>query len=234
MIRDVVEKDLRERERERERERDELDIFLAENVVRDAPDSGFAESSSVVEIDSALVRLPASTNSGESGGDDLSETERNLRGNEPRRHRTETTSGDERDRAASQALESSGVLTDEGLLQGLNTPRGLSRVLEGSEPPSGGSANGGGPSPRTDVESTAGLRGLACQQRGRAPRHTASSSWLGNVRNQVRVQGGMLRRHYVHRRDMFSPRSVRPSTGEYGFGSAIAQLQDKVRGHRAL
>ena len=25
---------------------------------------------------------------------------------------------------------------------------------------------------------------------------------------------------------MFSPRSVRPSTGEYGFESAIAQLQD--------
>ena len=62
------------------------------------------------------------------------------------------TSGDERDRAASQALESSGVLTDEVLLQGLSTPRTLSRVVEGSEPPSGGSANGGTRSPQSSVE----------------------------------------------------------------------------------
>ena len=223
---------MRARERERERERDELDIFLAENVVERC--SGLAESSSVVEIDSALVRLPASTNSGESGGDDLSETERNFRGNEPRGHRTETT---ERDRAASQALESSGVLTDEALLQGLNTPRGLSRVLEGSEPLSGGPANGGGPSPRTDVERA--LRALpdflvlpanSGEERlgTPPPRH----GW--ECEESCAGTGGLLRRHYVHRRDMFSPRSVRPSTGEYGFGSAIAQLQDKVRGHRAL
>ena len=50
----------------------------------------------------------------------------------------------------------------------------------------------------------------------------------------VQVQGGMLCPHCVHGRDMLSPRSVRPSTGEYSFGSAIAQLQDIVRGHRAL
>ena len=62
------------------------------------------------------------------------------------------TSGDERDRAASQALESSGVLTDDVLLQGLSTPRGLSRVVEGSEPPSGGSANGRTRSPQDSVE----------------------------------------------------------------------------------
>ena len=47
-------------------ERDELDIFLAENAVRDASALGTGESRSPVEIDSALVRLPASTNSGES------------------------------------------------------------------------------------------------------------------------------------------------------------------------
>ena len=77
---------------------------------------------------------------------------------------------------------------------------------------------------------------LACQQRGRAPRHTAFASGWGtwNHLMHMRVQGGMLRPHCVHRRDMFSPRSVRPNTGDYGFGSAIAQPQDKVRGHRAL
>ena len=50
---------------ERERERDELDIFLAKNTVRDASASGVGENHNVVEIDNALVRLPASTNSGE-------------------------------------------------------------------------------------------------------------------------------------------------------------------------
>ena len=44
------------------------------------------------------------------------------------------------------------MLTDELLLQGLSTPRGLSRVVEGSEPPSGGSANGGTRSPQDSVE----------------------------------------------------------------------------------
>ena len=116
------------------------------------PCSGLAESSSLVEIDCAQVKLPTSTNSGESGGDELSEAERLIRGDDGLHHRTETTSGDERDRATSQALESSGVLTDEVLLQGLSTPRGLSRVVEGSEPPSGGSANGGTRSPQDSVE----------------------------------------------------------------------------------
>ena len=136
------------------RERDELDILLAENDGREASGSGLAERSSMVEIDSALVGLPAGTNSGESGGDELSEAERIIRGDDHRPHRTETNSGDERDRAASQAIEStrSEVLTDEVLLQGLSTPRGSSRVLEGSEPPSGGSANGGTHSPRNSVE----------------------------------------------------------------------------------
>ena len=136
----------------RVRERDELDILLAENVVRDAPDSGLAESCSMVEADGALVRLPDSANSGESGGDDLSEVERILRADGHQHPGTEMTSGDERDRAASQALESSGVLTDEVLLQGLTTPRALSRVVEGSEPPSGGSANEGTRSPQGSVE----------------------------------------------------------------------------------
>ena len=36
------------------------------------------QRSSVVEIDGALVRLPDSANSGESGGDELSEVERIL------------------------------------------------------------------------------------------------------------------------------------------------------------
>ena len=133
-------------------ERDELDILLAEVDGREASGSGVAERSSMVEIDSAQVGLPASTNSGESAGDELSEAERIIRGDHHRPLRTETTSGDERDRAASQALESSGVLTDEVLLQGLSTPRGLSRVLEGSEPSSGGSANVGAHSPRNSVE----------------------------------------------------------------------------------
>ena len=48
------------------RERDEITALFAQNRLRDAPGSGVAESSSVVEIDSALVRLPDSTNSGES------------------------------------------------------------------------------------------------------------------------------------------------------------------------
>ena len=134
------------------RERDELDIFLTENMVRDAPDSGLAEGCSMMEADGALVRLPDSANSGESGGDDLSEVERILRADSHQHPGTEMTSGDERDRAASQALESSGVLTDEVLLQGLTTPRALSRVVEGSEPPSGGSANEGTRSPQGSVE----------------------------------------------------------------------------------
>ena len=99
-------------------------------MARDAPGSGLAESSSLVEIDCAQVKLPTSTNSGESGADELSEAERLIRADDGLHHRTETTSGDERDRAASQAFESSGVLTDEVLLQGLSTLRGLSKIVE--------------------------------------------------------------------------------------------------------
>ena len=110
------------------RERDELTYLLAESMPRDAPGSGAAERSSLVEIDGALVRLPDSAYSGESGGDELSEVERILRADDHLHPGTEMTSGDERDRAASQALESSGVLTDAVLLQGLSSPRALSRV----------------------------------------------------------------------------------------------------------
>ena len=91
-------------------------------VWRDAPGSGSAESSSPVEIGGALVRLPDSTN-----GDEVSEVERILRADGHPLPGTEMTSGDERDRAASQALERSGVLTDEVLLHDLSTPRALSK-----------------------------------------------------------------------------------------------------------
>ena len=90
------------------KERDETADIFAENMLRDALGSGLAESSSMAEIDGALVRLPDSTNSGESGADELSEVERILRADCHLHPGTEMTSGDERDRAASQALESSG------------------------------------------------------------------------------------------------------------------------------
>ena len=84
-------------------ERDEITDLFAGNMLRDAPGSGLAERSSVVEIDGALVRLPDSTNSGESGGDELSEVERIRRADGHLHPGTEMTSGDERDRAASRA-----------------------------------------------------------------------------------------------------------------------------------
>ena len=97
------------------RERNETTDIFAENMLKNVRGPGVAGSGSVIETDGALVRLPDSTNSGESGGDELSEVERILRADGHQHPGTEMASGDERDRAASQALESSGVLTDEVL-----------------------------------------------------------------------------------------------------------------------